>query len=140
MIGALLPDINRLDLVLPAELITSLVGVEYAWTGLHTLAGVVLLSGIGALLFAQPTTQQRAFIALLGGAVSHMIIDLPQRYADGHMLLSTYAFPLPLARPPTPGWYVTPDRWVAALALLTALVVFSLNHYFQHQTPLLEKP
>lgn len=135
MIGALLPDLNRLELVLPGEIITSVVGIEFGWLGLHTIAGVTLLAGIGALLFRKAPTQQRAFPLLLGGALSHLILDLPQRYADGHMLLSTYAFPLPVPRPPTPGWYSTPDRWVAGIAVILALLVFVLNHLHYRSPP-----
>lgn len=135
MIGAMLPDLNRLDLVLPGEIITAVVGIEFGWLGLHTIAGVTLLAGIGALLFHHATTQQRAFTLLFGGAVSHLIIDLPQRYADGHMLLATYAFPFPVSRPPTPGWYITPDHWVAGTAIVLALTAYGLNILYYRSPP-----
>lgn len=124
MIGAILPDLSRLKLVIPSDIVTYLIGVDFDWFGLHTIGGIILLSGVGALLFRNSSDRQRAFVMLLGGSISHIIVDLPQRYADGKMILNSYGFPFPLPRPPTPGWYVTPDRWVVIVALVTASVVF----------------
>ncbi len=129
MIGSILPDLNRLDLVVPNELVSYLLGVPYSWSGLHTLGGILLLSGIGALLFEGATQQRRAFTMLFAGALSHLVVDLPQRYADGRMLLNSYAFPIPAPRPPTPNWYVSPDRWVAVVAVVVAGIVFALDYY-----------
>lgn len=129
MIGSILPDLSRLELVISSDIITYFAGVEFTWSGLHTIGGIILLAGIGALLFRDSSEQQKAFLLLLGGALSHIIVDLPQRYADGKMILSSYAFPIPTPRPPTPGWYVTPDRWVVIVACVTALIVFFADRY-----------
>lgn len=129
VIGSILPDLSRLRLLYPPGLFEYLVGFEFAWSGLHTLAGVVLLSAIGALLFDDTDHRYKAFVSLLSGAVSHLIVDLPQRYADGRMILGSYLSPIPAPRPPTPGWYVTPDRWVVGVAFVVAALAFVVDRY-----------
>jgi len=129
VIGSILPDLSRLSLVVSPDIVEYLVGMNFTWAGIHTLIGVMLLSAIGALCFADSEDQYRAFVSLLGGSVSHLIVDLPQRYADGQMVLDSYLSPIPVLRPPTPGWYVTPDRWVVGVAFVIALLVFGINRY-----------
>jgi hypothetical protein len=129
MVGSIFPDINRLGLLLSDELMSYLIGSQFAWSGIHTVAGIVLLSGIGAVLFRTDRQRRRAFGMLLAGALSHLLVDLPQRYADGRMISNFYTFPIPAPRPPTPGWYVSPDRWVVVIALVTAIVVFLLDYH-----------
>ncbi|SNR25693.1 metal-dependent hydrolase [Halorubrum vacuolatum] len=132
MIGSILPDLNRIDLLVSDEAVEYLLGIPFSWDGLHTLGGSILLAGIGALLFHTARERRRAFVLLSGGAVSHLVVDLPQRYADGLMLSGQYAFPIPVPRLPTPGWYVSADRWVAVVAVAVALVVFVLDRSQEH--------
>jgi hypothetical protein len=129
VIGSILPDLSRVELLVSSDIVEYLAGMDFTWAGIHTLIGVILLSAIGALCFGDSADQYRAFASLLGGAVLHLIVDLPQRYADGQMILDTYLSPIPVPRPPTPGWYVTPDRWVVAVAFLAALLVFGVDRY-----------
>ena len=129
VVGSILPDLDRLDLLLSGDLITATTGIPFNWNGINSVGGTVVLSAIGALLFACRSDQRRGFSLLFAGALSHLLVDLPQRYADGLMLTNKYLFPLPAWRPPTPGWYVSADRWVAIVALLVALVVFGVDRY-----------
>jgi len=127
MVGSILPDLSRIDLVLSSDRVAALLGVSFDWGGLHTVGGAVLLSAIGALLFSTARTQRRAFLALLGGALSHLVVDVPQAYADGLALTNRYLYPLPPWRPPTPGWYVSADRWVVVVAFAFAVLVYALD-------------
>lgn len=129
MIGAILPDLSRLYLLVPGELVTNLTGLPYQWNGLHTLAGILLLSGIGALLFTRPVDQKRAFGILLTGAGFHLLVDIPQTYADGLTITNLYFFPVSSWRAATPGWYVPADRWVVVFATAVALLVWFLDRY-----------
>ncbi|WP_253737743.1 metal-dependent hydrolase [Halohasta salina] len=129
VVGSILPDLDRLDLVVSDEFITAATGVPFEWAGINSIGGAVVLSAIGALLFTRPSHQRRGFLLLFAGACSHLVVDLPQRYADGLMLTNKYLFPLPPWRPPTPGWYVSADRWVAVVAVAVALVVFLVDRY-----------
>ncbi|MWV39945.1 metal-dependent hydrolase [Natrialba sp. INN-245] len=116
-------------LVVPSGWVSSVLGVPFAWDGLHTVVGTALLSGIGALLFGSSTHRRRAFLVLFAGGLSHLIVDLPQRYADGKLLTNEYLFPLTTWRPPTPGWYVSADRWVLLLAVGVTLAILLLDRY-----------
>ena len=128
MVGSILPDLSRIRLAVSDELMTSILGVPFNWDGLHTIGGIIVLSAIGALLFKTSRQQRCGFVILVSGAVSHLVVDLPQQYADGYMLTNYYLFPLPPWRPPTPGWYVSADRWVVIIALAIALIVFLVDH------------
>ena len=129
MVGSILPDLSRLALVIPNEVVEAVTGLAFSWSGLHTLGGALILSAIGAVLFATPTDRRRAFGLLFAGALSHLIVDLPQQYADGLMITNRYLFPLPPWRVLTPGWYVSADRWVVLFSLVVAVVVFGLDRY-----------
>lgn len=129
MIGSILPDLSRLDLVIPSDVVAYFIGLDFTWDGIHTIIGILLLSMIGAFLFSDSLDQYRAFICLMLGGISHIIIDLPQRYADGRMILDSYMAPFSVPRPMTPGWYVTPNRWVAAVAIVMALLIFVADRY-----------
>jgi membrane-bound metal-dependent hydrolase YbcI (DUF457 family) len=127
VVGSILPDFDRLDLVVSGDLITAVTGIPFEWYGINSIGGVVVLSAIGALLFERRSHQRRGFLLLVSGGLAHLVADLPQQYADGLMLTNKYLFPLPAWRPPTPGWYVSADRWVAVVALTVALVVFLID-------------
>lgn len=133
IVGSILPDLSRLDLVVDADTITAITGVPFEWGGLHTLGGVVVLSALGAVLFSTRRQQNRAFLLLFAGALSHLIVDLPQRYADGLMLTNQYLLPLPPWRFPTPGWYVSADRWVVVVSLIVGLPVVVVDYYRRKQ-------
>jgi len=135
IVGSILPDFDRLDLLVSDDLITAATGIPFEWAGLNSIGGAVVLSAIGALLFERHRHQRRGFLLLLSGGLSHLVVDLPQRYADGLMLTNKYLFPLPAWRPPTPGWYVSADRWGAVVAIAVALVVFLVDRY---RTPAVE--
>jgi hypothetical protein len=123
MIGSILPDLNRLGLLVSDEQITAVIGLPFSWKGVHTLGSVLLLAGLGALVFDTPSRRRRAFGLLCCGGLSNIVLDLPQRYADGLALTNIYLFPLPPWRVPTPGWYVSADRWIVVLALGLAGIV-----------------
>jgi hypothetical protein len=129
IVGSVLPDLNRFHLVIADDRLTALTGIPFDWNGLNTVGGVVLLSAIGALLFGTSRRQWRGFVLLFGGSVSHLVVDLPQQYADGLMLTNLYLFPISSWRPPTPGWYVSADRWIVLVAFVIALAVFGLDYY-----------
>lgn len=124
VVGSVLPDLNRLHLLVPAELVSGALGVPFDWRGLHTLGGAVLLAGLGAVLFDSARRRWRAFAVLVVGAVSHIAVDVPQRYADGLTITNVYLHPFGSVRIPSPGWYVSADRWVLPAAAVVALLVF----------------
>jgi len=129
MVGSVLPDLNRFDLLVREEVVAYLVGHGFSWNGLHTLAGVFVTSAVGALFFGTRRQQKMGFLALLSGAVLHIVVDLPQKYPDGSMISDFYFYPVPVGRPPAPGWYVSADRWVVVVALAVAGAVFFADRH-----------
>lgn len=129
MVGAILPDLNRVGVFVPEGLITDLIGLPFDTGAVHSIGGIVLLAGIGALFFGGRVHQRRAFLLLLAGAITHLLVDLPQRYADGLMLTNRYLFPVTTHRFPTPGWYISADRWVLGVAVAFAVVVYLIDRY-----------
>ena len=127
VVGSILPDLSRIELVVSEDWVTAVTGIPFDWSGIHTLGGVVLMAGIGALLFDTRKQQVRAYALLLTGALVHVLIDIPQRYADGETLTNLYLFPVSSWRGVTPGWYVSADRWVVVIAGVVAVVVFVVD-------------
>jgi len=130
VVGSILPDFSRLDLLVDADTVAAVLGTPFEWGGVHTLAGVLFLSGIGAVLFDRRHDQIRAFGLLCAGGLSHILVDVPQPYADGKTLTNLYLYPLPPWRVSLPGVYVSPDQWTAVASFAVAVVVFLLDRYF----------
>ncbi len=120
MVGALSPDLAKVDLVVPASVVGDLLGVPFRWSALHTLGGSVLVAALCALLFAPE--YRRAVLALVAlGAASHHLLDLGLATPTGE----TYAvfWPLTSARLPAGDLYLSTDRWPAVVAGTCAVLV-----------------
>jgi membrane-bound metal-dependent hydrolase YbcI (DUF457 family) len=127
MVGAIVPDLTRLDLIVDDSVISQFLGVPFDLRALATLGGIVLVSTAGAILFPTRRERLRAFVLLLAGGGSHLLIDAMKAYADGAN--GTVLYPLSWWRNPTPGWYVSADRWVLVLAILCTLGVLFVDRY-----------
>lgn len=125
-VGALLPDLNQLGRLLSGPAIEGLLGIPFDYGAVHTLGGVVLLAGVGSVVFA--TQRRRAFGALLAGGLSHLVLDGFKKHADGGAEILWY--PLTWWRGPTPDLYVSADPRVLAVALVCAAVVFAVDRYW----------
>lgn len=124
MLGALLPDLTKIRLVLTDAQIEAIVGVPFSWQALHTLGGVLVTAAVGALLVGD-TLRRRVFLLLLGGAVSHLILDSLLMKPSGYAGLPWW--PVLTTALPTPGLYVSYDRWPVLVAAGIALGVFLLT-------------
>ncbi|UTF54763.1 metal-dependent hydrolase [Natronosalvus rutilus] len=125
MVGAVTPDLSRFDLLFPAKAIEAALGIPFDWWAFHTLGGTVLVVALGGLL--TPTAYRRGVVAMLAlGALSHHGLDLLLVNPSG------YAYPVfwPLTQyhPPTPGFYLSSDRWPAFFAGVGATVVWAIDH------------
>jgi len=127
MVGAILPDLDQVGIVLDAHAISQALGVPLDWGAIHTLGGVLLLAGAGALLFEGRDLQRRAFVLLIAGGVSHLVFDGVKAWADGANGASLY--PFSWWRNPTPGWYVSADRRVVMVVAIVAGVVWVADRY-----------
>lgn len=118
MVGAVLPDLNRLELVLPATTVEALLGLPWTWTVLHRLGGtlaVIVLVGLAV------HRDQRTMVVgmLVLGAASHYLLDALLWQADG--VVAPLGWPLIDWQPAFEGWYRSMDRWPAVVA--TVLIV-----------------
>ncbi|MXR50410.1 metal-dependent hydrolase [Halovenus sp. WSH3] len=128
MVGSLLPDLSRLDLILDDSTISRVVGIPFDWGGVHTLGGVVLLGALGAVLFETRQEQRRGFGLLVAGGCSHLLVDAVKRWADGAGNVPLY--PVSWWRPPTPGLYVSADRWVLGVAVAVAVTTVVVDRFY----------
>ena len=127
MVGAVLPDLDLVGVLVDAAVLSETLGLPFAWGAIHTLGGVLLLAGAGALLFEDGAHRRRAFALLTAGGVSHLAIDGMKVWADGANGVSLY--PFSWWRNPTPGLYVPGDRRVVVVAVILAGAVWLLNRY-----------
>ncbi|MFC7071577.1 metal-dependent hydrolase [Halovenus rubra] len=118
MVGSVVPDLNRIDLLADDYFIEQFLGVSFDWGAIHTLGGVIVVSAAGAVLFSTRRQQVRVFCLLVAGGCSHLFVDGLKAWADGSN--GAYLYPFSWWRNPTPGWYVSADKWVLILSLVLA--------------------
>jgi hypothetical protein len=108
LVGALIPDLVKVHLLVDETLVTTVVGVPFSWQPLQLLGGVAISVVIGGLV-VHPS-KRKAVVVLLGlGAVTHLV-------ADGLLLTPTgrttaVFWPLTRWHPPTPGLYLSTQTW-----------------------------
>lgn len=125
--GSLIPDLQKVALVLDPELVRRSLGVPFDFIHLGTLGGVAIAAGVVTLLFDR-RHWGRVYGLLVAGGTVHLFLDGMRVYADGRA--STWLYPfLPAYRPPTPNLFVTSDPAVTAVALALALAVFLADRY-----------
>lgn len=131
MAGAMAPDLSRVDLVLPAATIETALGIPFRWGAFHTLGGSLLVIAIGAL-FVPNQYRRQVFVLLCFGMLSHHALDLLLIKPSGH----SYAvlWPLTQYHPPTPGIYLSTDRWPAVVSFLLAMGIRTVSPYLEHYT------
>jgi len=121
MFGALLPDLNRIELLLPAATIEATLQIPWSWTPLHRVGGTLVVIAIGVVL--APATCRRGVAALLAlGAGSHYLLDFFLYKPSG--LTGPFLWPFTSHRFAVEGFYLSSDRWTAAVMILIALVVW----------------
>lgn len=123
LVGTVAPDAMKATVLLE---ITSgtIVGIPYSFWGLHTLGGVVVLGGIGALTL-RDADRRAGFGALLGGGAIHLFLDLFVIRVDG--VAPPYFFPASGWLPPAGNLYASTDIWTILVALAVALSVWVLR-------------
>jgi hypothetical protein len=119
LVGAVAPDAMKATVV-PGVHRGTVAGIPYSTWGLHTLGGIVLTAGLGALVI-RGADRWLASRALLAGGVSHLLLDLLVIRADG--VAPPYLYPLSGWLPPAGNVYLSSDLWPPLLALCLAGVV-----------------
>ncbi|TYL37244.1 metal-dependent hydrolase [Natronococcus pandeyae] len=121
MIGAMIPDLSRLDLLIPTDLITAVFGIPFDWGAFHVLGGSLLAVAIGTVL-APADIRRRVGALLFLGMASHHALDLLLLNVSGY----SYAVLWPLTgyHPPSPDLYLSTDRWPALCSAVLAAAVW----------------
>mgnify|MGYP000147401763 CR=1 FL=1 len=119
-VGAVMPDVMKAAVLL--EVVWgSAAGIPYSFWGVHTLGGVVVLGGLGAMTIRR-SDRRAAFVALAFGGVGHLFLDLFVIRVDG--LGAPYLFPVTAWLPPAGNIYASSDVWPAAVAIAIAIPVW----------------
>lgn len=121
MIGAILPDLMRVELLVPAATVTAVLEVPFSWRPIHRIGGAVLLIAVCAVTVL--ARYRRAVIALLVlGTASHFAVDLLV-YSDSG-LTRPFLWPLTDQGLPAGGLYRSSERWPAIVMAVLATAVW----------------
>jgi membrane-bound metal-dependent hydrolase YbcI (DUF457 family) len=121
MLGALLPDLTKIKLIVASGKVETLLGIPFDWYAVHTLGGALVAVTIGALM-TDRENRKYVFALLLLGALSHLFLDALLLKASGYSEMPLWPF---TARGlPTPGFYLSSDRWPALVTGTIAVVVW----------------
>ncbi len=132
MIGAASPDLNRVDLVIDSNMITSTFGIPWDWGALNVLGGNIMVLAILALLVTDEW-RRRAFVLLVLGAISHHALDLLLLNASGY----SYAvlWPVTEYQPPAGMLYRSSDRVPAVIAAAVAGAIHLGYRWHERTSP-----
>ncbi|MFD1597536.1 metal-dependent hydrolase [Halobellus rarus] len=129
MIGSTLPDLNRIDLLLPEETMTALLGLPFTWSPLHRVGGTLLIVCIGALVV--PNAYRCVVFALLSvGAGSHYVLDFLLYKPSG--ITSPLLWPFVTHGFAVNGFYLSSDRWPIVAATVLAGLVWVVDRRWMH--------
>ncbi|MFB6299022.1 MAG: metal-dependent hydrolase [Halobacteriales archaeon] len=121
MIGAILPDLSKLNLLVDPERLTAIFGVPFSWLPLHRLGGTLVVAALGALVFDR-SERRLAGGFLLGGALTQYPLDAMIKRANG--LSPPYLYPFTWWQPPAGGLYLSSDLWPILPAATLAVGVW----------------
>ena len=128
MVGAAIPDCNRLDLVVPAEAITAATGIPWAWGVTHRAGTGLLIALLVTLLvtlLVRPDLPRAVFAMCCVGIASHFVIDYFLWQSTGHTNLMLW--PVLDLTVEYQGFYRSSDRWPAVVATVLAGIVLVVD-------------
>ncbi len=132
MVGAAMPDLNRLDWIIPEATVQQVLGVPFAWWPMHRLGGIVMVAAIFSLLVSR-RHRRAVFVLLLVGAASHITADLFLHAWDG--VSGAYLWPVSDYRPRVGHYYRSTDRWPAILSTALAAFVWGIDSLIVKRGP-----
>jgi len=124
MVGALLPDLAKINLVISNWWVRQWLPVPFSWSALHTTGGVIL-SVLIVVTLVEPPYRKRVGGLLLFGAGTHLLTDAMLRSVTGRSF--PIFWPLTLYEPLTPGLYLSTEPWPTALAIAVAAVLTGID-------------
>jgi hypothetical protein len=124
MVGAFIPDLVKLKLVLPDWWMQQLLGIPFSWESFTTGGGVLLSVLIGVVLL-RSAERRRGGLVLAVGALSHLLADslllTPSRRTV------QFLWPLSQYRVPSPGLYLSTQPEPTVLTGLVAATVWLVH-------------
>jgi hypothetical protein len=126
MVGAFIPDIVKIKLLLPSESIEGILGVPFDWESLATGGGALLSVCIGLVLLA--SSERRRGGLLLGiGAASHLLVDSLLLTPTGRSV--QLFWPFSQYKVPSPGLYLSTQPEPMFVTGGIALLVWGVHRY-----------
>jgi hypothetical protein len=125
MLGALVPDLTKIRLILSGGEVGALIGLPFDWHAIHTLGGILVAITIGTLL-TDRANRKYVFGLLLFGSLSHLFLDTLLLNASGYSY--DVFWPFTAYRPSTPGFYLSSDRWPTVITGTLAIVVWCIRY------------
>jgi hypothetical protein len=126
MVGAFIPDLVKIKLVVPSWRVEQLLGVPFQWGSLTTGGGVLLSTAIGVvLLTASERPKGGSLIAL--GAVTHLATDSLLLIPAGRT--TQLLWPISQYVTLSPGLYLSTQVEPTVIAGGLAVVVWGTHHY-----------
>jgi len=131
MLGALLPDLTKIALVVDYAFVANALGVPFSWGAIHRLGGATIACAIGALL-AGDGYKTRVFVLLMIGVISHLVLD--------GFLINVTGYSYPILWPlttfnfPTPNLFSSSDRWPALVSTLIAVSIWLLHRKMEFKS------
>ncbi len=130
MVGAILPDLNRIDLVLPAATIELMTGLTWSWSVFHRAGGTILV--ILLLTMLVPRRHMKAvFLMLFIGAASHYVLDYLLWKPGG--MSGPLLWPFTDWRLTFDGFYRSSHRWPAVVSTIIAIGVLVVDRRLKHR-------
>jgi hypothetical protein len=123
--GAAIPDLVKIQILVDADVVGALLGTDFSFAPISTLAGVAVVAAAITLAFDR-RYWWRTYAFLVAGGCSALVLDGLRAFADGRA--DFWLYPL-WWRPPTPSLYVSSDPRVLATAVGLAGVVFLVDQY-----------
>lgn len=125
MAGVAIPGLIKIEILIDAGVVETLLGVPFKYAPISSLGGVLLIAGAITIFFERQRRQIFSF--LLFGAFSSLVVDGLWVFADGRS--GFWLYPFSWWRPPTPSLYITSDVRVLVISLLITVVVFALDRW-----------
>jgi len=124
MVGALIPDITKVYLVVPNHAMERLLGTPFSWYSLGTGGGVLVSVLIGVVLAASEV-RRPVGVALGIGAGSHLLADSLLLTPTGYS--TQLLWPLSQIRTPSPGLYLSTQPAPMVVTGVVAAVVWMVH-------------
>lgn len=137
MVGAFIPDIVKINLVLPRETVEAALGVPFSWGSLASGGGTVLSVCIGLVLLSS-AERRKGGLLLAAGAGTHLLADSLLITPTGRSV--QLLWPLSQYRMPTPGLYLSTQPEPMYVTGVIALCVWGIHRYWKSERGSVDGP